>query len=116
MQRTIDVRTDTNDVLLVEDLRVLAMVVLTLVSDPYHPVWQEQLEKKIERTTDVGSRTLDGVHRVVARDVPKYQALPPTHLARQRDCHRPTCRLGHLYLVCRLVGPDGKRLRRSSGQ
>jgi hypothetical protein len=32
-----DLRTDTDDFLLVEDLSVLAMIVLTLVSDLHHP-------------------------------------------------------------------------------
>ncbi len=37
----IDVRTDADDFLLVEDLSVLAMVVLTLVSDLHHPIRRE---------------------------------------------------------------------------
>ena len=34
----IDSRTDANDFFLVEDLSVLAVVILTLVSDLHHPI------------------------------------------------------------------------------
>ena len=61
-------------------------------------------------------RTLDGVLRVVARGVPQYQAHLLTHRVRQKDCHRPTCRLEHRRPVCWFVGRDGKRLRRPEGQ
>ena len=63
------------------------------------------------------NRTLDGVLRVVARDILQSQALLPMHQVRQRDCHRPIYRLGHPRLVCRfVVGPDGMRSRRPEGQ
>jgi len=90
------------------------MVILTLVSDLHHPVRQEQLEKSKGRGSN--SRTLDGVLRIVARDLPQYQSLLLVHQVRQRYCHRPTYRLGHPRLPCRFVRADGKRLRRSEAQ
>ena len=72
--------------------------------------------RTFEWTISADSRTLDGVLRVVARDILQYQALLLMHQVRQKDCHCPIYRLEHPRPVYRFVGRGGKRLRRPEGQ